>query len=185
MLPAPAPVGLAPIFWVFFRIGLFSFGGGLSGWVYREVVMLRGWMSDADFLSGLALGQILPGANVTNLAVFVGQQLRGPAGAACALFGLLTGPFFAVIGLVIAYDRIVGMPWIQDAMSGAAAAAIGLLLILALKGALETGRNPSSLLILVMTFVAVGILQWPLVPVVLCLAPASILLAWIRARSDA
>jgi chromate transporter len=185
MLPNPAPVGLAPIFWVFFRIGLFSFGGGLSGWVYREVVTLRGWMTDADFLSGLALGQILPGANVTNLAVYVGQQLRGPAGAACALFGLLTGPFFAVIGLVIAYDRIVGMPWIQDAMSGAAAAAIGLLLILALKGAVETGRNPASLLILVMTFVAVGILQWPLVPVVLCLAPASILLAWIRSRSDA
>src|ERR671939_1897483 len=123
MPPAQASVPLASIFWVFFRIGLFSFGGGLSGWIYRDVVTLRGWMSDADFLSGLALGQILPGANVTNLTVYIGQHLRGPAGAACALVGLLTGPFFAVIGLAMAYDRILGMPWIQDAMSGAAAAA--------------------------------------------------------------
>jgi chromate transporter len=185
MLPAPASVPLFLIFWVFFRIGLFSFGGGLAGWIYRDVVTLRGWMSGTDFLSGLALAQILPGANVTNLAVYVGQQLRGPAGAVCALVGLLTGPFFAVIGLVVTYDRIVGIPWIQDAMSGAAAAAIGLLLTMALKSAYQASRHLAPFLVVLITFVAVGILQWPLVPVVLCLAPVSVFLAWIRVRSDA
>jgi chromate transporter len=180
-----APVPLFSIFWVFFRIGLFSFGGGLSGWIYRDVVTLRGWMSDTDFLSGLAFAQILPGANVTNLSVYIGQHLRGPAGAACALVGLLTGPFFAVIGLVSAYDRIVGIPWIQDAMSGAAAAAIGLLLIVALKGTYQASRRVAPFLILLATFVAVGVLQWPLVPVVICLAPVSVFLAWIRSASDA
>jgi len=185
MPSAEASVPLVSIFWVFFRIGLFSFGGGLSGWIYRDVVIVRGWMSDADFLSGLALGQILPGANVTNLTVYIGQHLRGPAGAVCALVSLLTGPFFAVIGLAIAYDRLVGMPLVQDAMSGAAAAAVGLLLVVALKGAYQASRRLAPFFILVTTFVAVGILQWPLVGVVLCLAPLSVLLAWIRARSDA
>ncbi len=185
MSPPRDSVPLPSIFLVFFRIGIFSFGGGLSGWIYRDVVTLRRWMSDDDFLSGLALGQILPGANVANLSVYVGQRLRGAPGALCALTGLLAGPFFAVIGLAVVYDRIAGMPWIQDAMSGAAAAAIGLLLIVAIKGAHRTSRNPAPFLILVMTFVAVGLLQWPLVPVVLCLAPVSIVLAWLRTRSDA
>jgi chromate transporter len=185
MPSAEASVPLVSIFWVFFRIGLFSFGGGLSGWIYRDVVIVRGWMSDVDFLSGLALGQILPGANVTNLTVYIGQHLRGPAGAVCALVSLLTGPFFAVIGLAIAYDRLVGMPLVQDAMSGAAAAAVGLLLVVALKGAYQASRHLAPSLILITTFVAVGVLQWPLVLVVLCLAPVSVLLAWIRARSDA
>lgn len=178
-------VPLPSIFWVFFRIGLFSFGGGLTGWIYRDVVTMRGWMSDNDFLSGLALGQILPGANVANLAVYIGQHLRGVAGSVCALAGLLTGPFFAVIGLAIAYDRIVGMPWIQDAMSGAAAAAIGLLLVVALKGAYDASRRLAPFLILLATFTAVGILHWPLVPTVLCLASVSVFLAWLRTDSDA
>jgi chromate transporter len=88
---------------VFFRVGLFSFGGGLSGWIYREVVTRWGWMSDDDFFSGLALSQILPGANVTNLSVYIGQRPRGPAGLICALIGPVIGPFFAVIALVTAY----------------------------------------------------------------------------------
>jgi chromate transporter len=142
-------------------------------------------MSDEDFLSGLALGQILPGANVTNLSVYIGQRLRGPAGAICALLGLLTGPFFVVIGLAMAYNQIARMPWIQNAMTGAAAAAIGLLLIVALKGAHHASRQLISFLILALTFMAVGILQWPLVPVVLGLAPVSILFAWMRVSSDA
>ena len=94
------------LFLVFFRVGLFSFGGGLSDWIYREVVTLRGWMSDGDFLSGLALSHILPGANVTNLSVYIGQRLRGPAGSICALVGLVIGPFFAVIALVTAYAQL-------------------------------------------------------------------------------
>ena len=183
--PISAPVPLASLFLVFFRVGLFSFGGGLSGWVYREVVTMRGWMSDDDFFSGLALSQILPGANITNLAVYIGQRLRGPLGSLCALTALMIGPFFAVIALVTAYARFSTMTWIQDAMSGAAAAAIGLLLIVAVKGAYNTSQRLVPLLILIATFVTVGLLQWPLVPVVLGLAPVSVAYAWWKASSDA
>ena len=178
-------VPLHSLFLVFFRIGLFSFGGGLSGWIYRDVVTLRCWMGHEEFLSGLALAQILPGANVTNLAIYIGQRLRGAVGAVAALSGLVVGPFFAVIGLVVAYDRIAGVEWIQDAMSGAAAAAIGLLLLVALAGARRASRSLAPLLILAATFICVGLLQWPLVPVVLCLAPISVFVAWPRRAHDA
>jgi chromate transporter len=185
MTPARAPIPLLSLFLVFFRIGLFSFGGGLSGWIYREVVTLRGWMSDDEFFSGLALSQILPGANVTNLSVYIGQRLRGPVGSVCALTGLVVGPFFAVIALAAAYAQLAAMPWIQNAMTGAAAAAIGLLLVVAVKGAYSASRRLVPSLILMATFVAVGLLQWPLVPVVLGLAPVSIAFAWWKASSDA
>ena len=72
---------LAGIFWVFFRIGLLSFGGGLTGWVYLEIVAARQWMTDDEFMSGIAVSQILPGANVANLAIYVGSTLKGPIGA--------------------------------------------------------------------------------------------------------
>jgi chromate transporter len=179
------PVPLASIFLMFLRIGLFSFGGGLTGWIYRDVVTLRGWMRDDEFFSGLALSQILPGANVTNLAVYIGERLRGPLGAVTAVIGLVVGPFFAVIAIAATYDRLSTMPWIQDAMSGAAAAAIGLLLVVAVKGAVSAGRNVVPFLILAATFVAVGLLQWHLIPVVLGLAPVSVLFAYRRAVSDA
>jgi chromate transporter len=185
MSPIQTPVPLMSLFLVFFRVGLFSFGGGLSGWIYREVVTLRGWMSDEEFFSGLALSQILPGANVTNLSVYIGQRLRGPLGAACALVGLVIGPFFAVIAMVSAYAQLAAMPWIQDAMSGAAAAAIGLLLIVAVKGAYGSSRRLVPFLILMTTFVTVALLQWPLVPVVLGLAPVSVAFAWWQRSSDA
>lgn len=185
MTPDRVPISLLSLFLVFFRVGLFSFGGGLSGWIYREVVTMRDWMSDRDFASGLALSQILPGANVANLAIYIGHRVRGPLGSVCALTGLVIGPFFAVIALASAYHQLATMPWIQDAMSGAAAAAIGLLLIIAVKSAYTASRKLAPFLILVATFVAVGILQWPLVPVVLGLAPLSIAFAWWQASSDA
>src|SRR5690349_4446173 len=96
---------LAEIFLVFLRLGLLSFGGGLSGWVYREVVENRKWLAEADFLSGLALSQMMPGTNIGNLSVYIGMRLRRIAGAIAALFGLITGPFLAVLGLLAVYTH--------------------------------------------------------------------------------
>ncbi|MEJ1975379.1 MAG: chromate transporter [Acetobacteraceae bacterium] len=57
---AGSPTALQ-LFLVFTKIGLTSFGGGLSGWILRELVQTRGWLSEEDFLSGLALAQAYPG----------------------------------------------------------------------------------------------------------------------------
>jgi chromate transporter len=178
------PVSLLSLFLVFLRIGAFSFGGGLTGWVYREVVQQRQWMSEMDFLSGLALGQILPGANVTNLSVYIGQKLRGSVGALTALFALLAAPFFIVIGCASIYERIADIAWIRAATDGIAAAAIGLLLLVGWRSARHAGRNIPGLAVLIATFLAVGVLRLPLVPVVLCIAPISVAAAWIRRRNN-
>ncbi|MCR2521869.1 chromate transporter, partial [Salmonella enterica] len=67
-----APPTLPQIFLAFAKVGLTSFGGGLSGWMMREFVQQRRWLSESDFLSGLALAQSFPGVNVVNLAIWIG-----------------------------------------------------------------------------------------------------------------
>lgn len=175
----PRPT-LAALFLVFFRIGLLSFGGGLSGWVFREVVTLRGWVDEDEFMSGLAMSQILPGANVTNLAVYIGQKLFGFAGAATAFFALLCGPFFAVIGLASIYGAVNSLPFAETAMDGVAAAAIGLLLIVAGRGARRAARHTASLAALVATFAGVTFLHVSLLLVVAIVGPLSVWAAWNR-----
>jgi chromate transporter len=183
--PARAPVSLLQIFLMAFQVGIFSFGGGLTGWMYQETVVRRRWMGEDEFLSGLALAQILPGINVTNLIVYIGQRLRGVAGACVGVVGLLGGPFFIVIGLALVYQRIAGLTWLQATMDGMAAAAIGLLLFVGFRGAQHLARRPAPMLIIIVTVLTVGILEWPLVPVVLCLAPVSVGIAWAHVRRDA
>jgi chromate transporter len=109
---------LHSIFRVFFMIGATSFGGGLISWVHRETVLERDWLTNEQFLPGVALAQVLPGANVTNLAVYVGQKLRGPVGAAIAVCAVLTPPFFICIGLASIYASIITVPGFHAALDG-------------------------------------------------------------------
>ena len=111
---------LRDIFWLFFQIGIMSFGGGLSAWLFREIVEKRKWMTATEFLSGLTLVQALPGVNMTNMSVYVGQRLRGVPGVLIALFGLLVGPFFILIALSTAYRTIDDIPWSHAALAGLA-----------------------------------------------------------------
>ena len=184
-MPDKAPVRLLEIFLVFLEIGAFSFGGGLAGWVYREVVQRRPWLAEQDFLSGMAVSQILPGTNISNLAIYVGQKLRGTVGAFVALVGLLLVPFFVVIGFLLLYESISGIRWVSAATDGVAAAAVGLLILTTWKTGIQSGRNISGAITVIATFVAVGILHLPLLPSVLCIAPLSIAASWNRGSKDA
>ena len=85
--PAPQPTALQ-LFLIFSRIGLTSFGGGLSGWLLREFVRDRAWIGEEEFLNGLSLSQALPGVNVTNMAIWIGHRLLGFRGAAAGVAGI-------------------------------------------------------------------------------------------------
>ena len=185
-MQANAPrVTLFAIYRVFFWIGLLSFGGGLMPWIQREVVTVRGWLTDEQFFPGMALAQVLPGVNSTNIAIYVGQHVRGAAGAAVALAAMLTGPFCMVMLAAVSYTYVLGVPAIQAAAAGVATAAIGLLLRTGVSAVQATGRKPAALAVMVATFVAIGLLHFSLIIVVAIVTPISILLAWPRSAADA
>jgi chromate transporter len=180
-----AKVSLGSLYSVFFRLGLLSFGGGMSAWVFREIVDVRRWLTREEFMAGYALGQILPGVNSTNVTIYIGQRLRGAVGAAVALAGLLSGPFVAVLAAGVAYRSLLQIPGFEAAMAGVAAVAVGMLLRLAVVFARRFPWNPVPVAIMAATFIAVGLFNWPLVAVVLVLAPVSIAAAWPRLAGDA
>ncbi|MFC7474858.1 chromate transporter [Dankookia sp. GCM10030260] len=173
--------GLAEILRVFAALGMASFGGGLSGWMHREVVQKRGWMSEESFLAGLALGQVLPGPNSVNLALYIGQQLRGWPGAAMAFLGILGPPFLFILGLALLYGWGGDLAGLGVVLGGVAAAGLANSLTVGLRSARRM-RGLWPWAIVGATFIAVGLLRLPMIPVVLVLGPASIGLAWWEAR---
>jgi chromate transporter len=177
-----ARIGLAAIFAAFFRLGVTSFGGGTAGWLYREIVERRRWIDDAEFLTGAALGRLMPGSGGVNLTVQVGQRLRGAPGAAAAVLGLLSGPLAIVLALAAGYTSIKGSLSLHAVFDGVAAAAIGLTFATGLKLVRFNAASAGPLAITLATVLCVGVLRWPMIPVVLCLAPIGIGLALVNRR---
>jgi chromate transporter len=185
-MSTPQRVSLPLLAAVFAKIGVMSFGGALSGWMHREIVMRRRWIEEEDFLSGLALSQIMPGANVANLSLYIGERLRGRAGAAAALLGMLLPPMAIVLVLAALYGRVADIVWLHRFIGGVAAAAIGLTAMVGIRAARRVERRPAPLLVLLGLFLAIGVLHWPMVPVVLVATPLSMALAWrTRGSGDA
>jgi chromate transporter len=178
-------VSLPELLGAFAKIGLMSFGGALSGWMHRELVARRQWIEEEDFLSGLALGQIMPGANVANLSLYIGQRLRGGVGAVVALTGMLLPPAVLVVLLAIVYERCAGIAWMHRFIDGVAAAAIGLLVVVGVKATRRVGWRAAPVGVLAAIVLMVGLMHWPMVPVVLVLTPLSVALAWPRGDGDA
>lgn len=177
-----APVPLIRLFTTCLGIGAFSFGGGLSGWIYREFVDRNGWISDEDFVSTMAICQILPGANVINLVICLGELLRGAKGAFACFLGFLLVPVFAVVALSMVIDHLSDSTLLETGLAGVAFAAIGLLLVICWKGAMRARRKPVQLVIIAAVALTVGLLRLPLIPVVAVVVPVSILLAMRRHR---
>jgi len=176
---AGEPVSLVQIMLLFARIGITSFGGGLSAWMYREVVDRRRWLAEGAFLSGLTLGQILPGANVVNLSVYIGQRLRGGLGSVVAVTSLLLPPMIAVVVLGAVLQHFGDLPWLHDLLEGIAAGAIGLTFSVGLRAARHaTSRNRWAPALVLGVFALVGLLRWPMIPVVLAVAPIGVAIAW-------
>lgn len=166
-------VSLTTLMGVFFRVGMASFGGSTAAFLYREVVQTRRWMSEEEFLAALTLSQVLPGANPVNMSIYLGAQLRGGVGAIAAAFGLVGPPFVVILILGGLYARYGSSPLVHDVLAGVVA--IGVAMVLQL--GTQLARNIRKLVpatIAAAIFIAVGVLNWPMIPVVLVLAPLSI-----------
>jgi chromate transporter len=176
------PIGLARMFAAFLWLGGTSFGGGTAWWLYREMVLRRRWIDDRDFLAMLAVGQIMPGSNGIKLTVLIGQQLRGVAGAAVALCGLLAVPFAVVLAIGAIYVGFGEHRIVTAMLDGVAAAVIGLTCATGFTSIAQGAPGPAAWVIAAATVLAVGVLRWPMLPVIAALAPVSIGLALAEAR---
>src|ERR671923_310928 len=165
------------LFLTFSRISLSSFGGAIF-WTRRQLVKQQRWLTDREFVELLTLGQLLPGANVLNLAVMVGYRFAGWTGAAAAAAGFVGGPCLVVIGMGILYQHYGALPQVQRALAGMSIVAAGLLLATVIKLATILPRHWRPWLFGVLAFVGVGVMRWPLLWVIGVLAPWAVFTAW-------
>jgi chromate transporter len=162
---------------VYFWIGISSFGGGLISWVHSETVERRKWLRDQEFLSGLALSQILPGPTMVNMTIYLGIQLRGAVGATVSWASLVLPPTVAIIFIYYLYLQFHEADVVHFALSGVAATAVGLNIATGVKVARRANNLP-ALIMAAGVFIAVALLHWPMLWVVLGAAPVSLAMAW-------
>ena len=180
-LPRIAAVSRTDLFFGFLKVGLLGFGG-VAPWARHIIVNERRWLSERDYAALLGVGQALPGANTVNAAVMIGDKFQGVIGAMLCVCGLMALPLVILIGVATLYASFAERPLVEAAMTGAAAAAAGLIIGMALKMLRELRLAPVALVFSVSAFAAIAILGWPFVPVLAVLIPASIVAATIMDR---
>jgi chromate transporter len=164
----------------FLKIALASFGGGLSAWTRQVIVEERQWLTDEEFLTAYTLARLLPGPNVTNMAVYIGTRFHGLSGAGAALAGLTLVPLAILLGFGAVYFHYHRLPAFQAMLTGLVAAAAGLTLSMAVRSGLNIVRQPMATMLAVGAFIGVGILRWPLLLVLAVLAPIGMAWYWPR-----
>ncbi|WP_019970588.1 chromate transporter [Mycobacterium sp. 141] len=178
--PPVQRVSLFDLAWTFNHIALASFGGGLSAWSREVLVVEKGWLGEAEFLSAMTMCRILPGANQVNMAVFAGTKMRGMAGAAAAVLGLCAMPLLIVLALSFAYFRFKEVPAVKGVLHGASAAAVALTLTMVIKTGQKCLIGVVPVLLFAGAFVLNGVLRFPLLGTLAILAPISLIWAWPR-----
>ena len=148
----------------------------------RELVEKKKWLTNEEFVEQWSVAQILPGPNVINLGVMIGQRSFGPSGAIVALAGLLTLPLLFLLILAALYSGVSDQAWVQSSLRGMNSVVAGLIIATALKMTSALAKNPIGIFVSVifaaLTFSAVALLHMPLLYVLLLLGGASCIYAY-------
>ena len=166
----PRPDSPSDLFWSFTWLALQGFGGVLAI-VQRELVEKKRWLTREEFIEDWAVAQILPGPNVVNLSLMIGDRYFGLRGALMALAGMLTFPLLVVLTLAAIFTGISDSAGAQGALRGMGAVAAGLIAATGIKLVAALQRNVMGRLacgaLAAATFIAIGLLHVPLVWVLL------------------
>jgi chromate transporter len=125
---SPAP-SLGKIFWIFLVMGATSLGGGVVGYLRTGLVLRERWLDDVTFVELLSISQTLPGLNATNMAILVGDRLRGWHGALLAMLGMCLPSAALMTAAAFAYGVGGDDPWSKAFLHGIAAGAVGLIVV--------------------------------------------------------
>jgi chromate transporter len=146
------PPGLWELGIFFFKVGAFTFGGGLSmlAFIQEQVVNQFGWLTPREFVDGLALGQLTPGP-VLMLAAFIGFKLAGIAGAAVAGSAIFLPSFLMILSILPLLNKMNDLQWLKAFMRGVGPAVIGALAVSLVEMAPHAAPDPFTWFLLALT----------------------------------
>ncbi len=123
------PCSLREFLGYFVYLGTFGFGGpiALAGYMQKDLVEQRRWISKQDYVDGLALAQLAPGPLAAQLAMYLGYVRAGVFGATMVSLAFILPSFLMVLGISWLYVRFGGLAWMQALFYGIGAAVIGII----------------------------------------------------------
>jgi chromate transporter len=130
------------LFWSFFKVGLFSFGGGYAmiPLIEKEIVDVHNWLPTNEFLDIIAISQLTPGPIAVNAATFVGQKVAGFLGSVVATVGVTAPSFIIILTIAVLLKRYRSLPTVDAFFEGVRPAVIALIV----KAAYSVARSSFS-----------------------------------------
>jgi chromate transporter len=182
---APRPSSPTELFLTFTWLALQGFGGVLAI-TQRVLCENKRWLTREQFVEILAIAQVLPGPNVVNVSLMLGDRFFGWRGAFAALGGMLALPMVLVLLLTALYAEYAHIAEVAGALRGMGAVAAGMIVGTALRLVSSLRGNPlgpiATTTLAVAAFIAVALLRWPLVWVLVGLGIIGCTLAWRHLR---
>ena len=149
------------LFWAFLKIGTCAFGGGYTmiPAIRHEFVEARGDIKEEEMMDYLALCQSVPGAIAINAALFIGNHIKGFAGAAAAAFGMVFPAFTSILLICMFLSQAPENHWIEGALKGVTAASVALIISTAVEQGKKTLKDWRSLVLAALSFVLIVFLK--------------------------
>ena len=165
---------LLTVFWVFFRIGAFTFGGGYAmiPLISEETVTKRKWISESDILDIIAIAESTPGPVAINSATFVGYRVAGFWGSFFATLGVVTPSFIIILIISYLLNEFKNLKAVQYAFNGIRAGVLALIIKALWKMYKQCPKGVFYYVIMGLAFIAVAFVK---IPVIYCIIGCGIL----------
>lgn len=148
---------LLKIFWIFFKIGSFTFGGGYAmlPLIQDEVVNKEKWVEENEILDIFAISQSIPGVIAINSSIFIGNKVMGLSGAIMAALGVILPAFLSIILILLVLTGLKDNVYVGKIFSGIRAASAALILLSAIKLGKAALKTKSSYFIAAASFIII------------------------------
>ena len=173
------------VFVTFFKLGLFTIGGGVAMIPILSNVMVKDkkWFTEDEMIDIIAICQGLPGVIAINMATYVGFKKRGLIGSFVATFGVILPSFVIIVIIAKGMNFIDGNPYVQGALGGLRAAALGLIVIAVYQVAKGVIKDSFSAIGSVVSFVLIAVFKINVVYIILLFLALGITRAYVTKSS--
>ncbi len=170
------------LFFVFFKIGAFTFGGGwaMIALIQHELVDRKKWLSKEEFLDALAISQSLPGILAVNISIFTGNKLRGKLGVLFSTMGTVLPSFVIMLTIVIFFSQFTNQPSVVAVFKAVRPAVVALILIPVFTSAKSAKINRRNIWLPIAVVIAVSVLNVSPIYVILAVIIGAIIKTYLN-----
>ena len=174
------------LFWTFFKIGAFTFGGGYAmiPLIQQETVENHHWLGDEDILEIVAISESTPGPISLNAATFIGYRTAGILGAVCATMGTVLPSFLIILAISYVLREFQQIKAVQFAFQGIRAGVLALLIKALIKMYKSSPKGWAAYVVMAASFLLVAFLQVPVLAVIVGCAVFGLVTSLLARRKE-